>query len=663
MSASKPGLLRGLQFVLERWVQRGIFSQLLLMAGLVATVAVLGGVAAWAFTPAFENLPTAIWWAFLRLTDPGYLGDDEGVVLRVISTAVTVLGYVLFMGSLIAIMTQWLARIIRKLESGLTPIAMQNHFVILGWTNRTSEIIKKLLTAGGRLERFFAKRSGSGRLRVVVLADEVDAERRLELRESLGADWNEGQVFLRSGSSLQQEHLERLDLTRAAVVMIPGSDFELGGAEMNDTRVVKTLLNLEALFRKNADGSKPPCVVAELFDPRKVSIARSSISTRAEIIAGDRLVSRLLSQSLRHPGVGAALLRLLTHREGSGLYLRGFPEFAGSSPRALVEAFPDAVVLGSVAMDGDAPVVHLDPAQDVALGERDLLIFLAERFDRCRPGSLEPRPPAPVVRSLPARPRPDKHRFLILGWSYKIPTLLAELLESDVQRSEVTMLSRTDAESRSRALEHLDLGDRLEIVHVEGDYSLEHDMRKVEPEKFDQVLFLASAWMQSSDEADARTVLGLLLLRSLLEGHESPPEILVELLDPDSADLLGEAADVVFVSPRMLSHLLAHVGLVPELNDVFDALICAGGAELELRRAADLGLDGESVTFAELQAAAASLGCIALGFFTRADEAAPRQVHMNPPRDQPWRLGRGDRVILLSSQGEGADPPASDSPA
>jgi len=654
MSASKRGLLRGLQFVLERWVQRGILPQLLLMASLVASVAVVGGCAAWAFTPAFESLPTAIWWSFLRLTDPGYLGDDEGVVLRVVSTVVTVLGYVLFMGSLIAIMTQWLARIIRKLESGLTPIAMQHHFVILGWTNRTSEIIKKLLSAGGRLDRFFAKRTGAGRLRVVVLADEVNAERRLELRESLGADWNESQVFLRSGSSLQQEHLERLDLSRAAVVMIPGADFELGGAEMNDTRIVKTLLNLDALFRKGRPGSKPPCVVAELFDPRKVSIARSSISTRTEIIAGDRLVSRLLSQSLRHPGVGTVLLRLLTHREGNGLYLRAFPQFAGASPRALSRVFPEAVVLGCVSMEGDSPRVHLDPMEDVVLGESDLLIFIAATFDNCRPSAGSPEPLAPRTQVLAPSPKPERQRFLILGWSYKIPTLLAELLESDVHRSEVTMLSRVGADVRNQALAHLDFGDRLEIRNVEGDYSLEHDLRKLEPHSFDHVLFLASGYMQSSDEADARTVLGLLLLRSLLKGHDPAPDILVELLDPDNASILGEAADVVFVSPRMLSHLLAHVGLVPELNAVFDELICAGGAEIELRRASDLGLTAKGLTFAKVQDAAVSLGCVGLGFYAKAEGPAPRQVHLNPARDRTWVLGKGDRVILLSSQQGGA---------
>src|SRR5690606_7794786 len=97
------------------------------------SVAVVAGVLV-AIVEAETSLPDAIWWAFLRLTDPGYLGDDAGAFRRTVSTFVTVAGYVLFMGSLIAIMTQWLRQRMLQLERGLTPIAMRDHILLLGWT-------------------------------------------------------------------------------------------------------------------------------------------------------------------------------------------------------------------------------------------------------------------------------------------------------------------------------------------------------------------------------------------------------------------------------------------------------------------------------------------------------------------------------------------------
>ena len=42
-------------------------------------VALLGGLLMRLLAPDFDEVGESIWWAFLRLTDPGYLGDDEGL--------------------------------------------------------------------------------------------------------------------------------------------------------------------------------------------------------------------------------------------------------------------------------------------------------------------------------------------------------------------------------------------------------------------------------------------------------------------------------------------------------------------------------------------------------------------------------------------------------
>lgn len=643
--------LRRTRFLLERWVQRGVLHQLLLMAGLIAAVAVLGGCAAWALTPRFEHLGPAIWWSFLRLTDPGYLGDDEGAALRLISTIVTILGYVLFMGSLIAIMTQWLARTIRKLENGLTPISMENHFVILGWTNRTPEILKRLLATDERVKRFLARR-GVAKLRVVVLADEVTAELRLGLRESLGKDWHEKQVFLRSGSSLQQEHLARLDLRHAAVVMIPGADFALGGAELTDTRVVKTLLNLDALFSGDyRDQRKVPHVVAELFDPNKVPIARNSVHMKTEIIAGDRLICRLLLQSLRHADVGRMLLHLLSHPSDNSIYLRAFSELAGVDMQALAPVFPRAVVLGYLSMEGGMRTVRFNPSGGACLKEGDSLIFLARNYSHCSP-NLDARISQPPAHQGPLPPGPgtSKRRLLILGWSNKLPTLLSELLESSADIFEITILSQVSQEARCRALDHLSLEGNIGIKNVVGDYALEHEMRALEPQRFDHILFMGSGWMESSEEADARTVLGLLLLRNLLHEQRSAPQILVEFLDPDNARILRGAAEVVFVSPLMLSHLLALVGMRPDLNAVFDELTSSNGTSIDLRRPQELGLPADHISFSDAQLAAARRGCTALGFSITEHAGRPSQAYLNPDRTRSWKLLENDRVVVLQSE-------------
>lgn len=643
-------LTKALRFAVERWIQRGVLYQLLLMAGAVVAVALAGGLAAWAGSDAFEGLGAAIWWAFLRLTDPGYLGDDEGLLLRTISTTVTVLGYVLFMGSLIAIMTQWLSQTIRRMESGLTPISMRHHVVVLGWTNRTPEIIAELLSARGRLRRFLSSHS-SRRLRLVILADEAGAARRQELRDDLGPLWREGQVFLRSGSSLQPTHLARLDLRRAAAIVVPGADFELGGAELTDTRIVKTLLSVEATLADVPDEERPE-VVAEVFDAHTVAAARGAMQHHLELIASDRIISRVLSQSVMHPGITGVLMSLLSHREGCSLFVRPVSGLLGRDPRAEPALFPRAVVLGLVRGRGAARHTVLDPATPLTLQADDQLVLVAERYDDCLPDPERVATPAPA-RQVSARPRalrlPPRRRLLVLGWSHKVAALIDELRDSGVDGLQVTLMSRLTRAERAQQLGALDRSDeQLRLTHVEGDYGREAELAAVEPADFDVILFLASAGMSSSEEADARTVLGHVLLRAQLAGQAKPPHVLAELLDPDNAELLAGPAQQVLVSPRLLSLMLAHVTLKPELNAVYDSLFGATGAELVLATPELLGLDGRrEVRFAEIQTAARAHGAVAVGL---ASTDGPG-VQLNPDRKQLLKLTEGTRLVLLANDG------------
>jgi hypothetical protein len=101
-----------LRLGLERLLLRGLHYRLLLAASIVLLVALLGGLLMRVLAPGFDEVGESVW------TDPGYLGDDEGLVGRTVSTMVTVLGYLLFLGLLIAILTQWMNELIERIESG-----------------------------------------------------------------------------------------------------------------------------------------------------------------------------------------------------------------------------------------------------------------------------------------------------------------------------------------------------------------------------------------------------------------------------------------------------------------------------------------------------------------------------------------------------------------
>ena len=635
-------LRRWTRFQLERWIQRGIAGQLLFMAVLVIAISLIGGAVARFATDKFSSYGPAAWWAFLRLTDPGYLGDDEGAVLRTLSTVITVLGYVVFMGSLIAILTQGLAHAIRALEGGYTAISMSQHAVVLGWTNRTPEIVLRLLTARGRLARFL-ERIHARKLRVVILADEVDATRRQELKDHLGPHWSAEQVLLRSGSSLVQEHLEKLDLDQASLVLIPGSDFQKLGNDLADTRVVKTLLSFEMMF---ANRSHRPRIVAEIFDPAKVPIARGTMSGSLDIVAGDHVMGRVISQSVRHRGLAVVYLELLSHRDGQSLFLRTFPELAGQEFHSLLPRFPNAVPLGLVRTEEGRDHALLNPPATTELRADDTVILISDRFESCAPNEAPTGEPLDFGRPLEPRAATKPHRILLLGWSHKITALVTELHECPDEQFELTVVSTLDPEERESHLERVPTGgDNVVIEHRAGDYTLPADVAALELESFDHIIFFARGRSGTSEEADARTILGYVLVRSLLPAKGPRPEVFVELLDPDNARLFSGRDEVLLLSPTILSRILAHVALLPELNTVYDALFRSGGAEIESFPLSRYGPSGESITFAQLQRAAAERGQVAIGVHRTGEP-----VQINPNRNEPWTPAKGDEIVVLSGQ-------------
>jgi len=176
MNNLKVRLIERFNFFLERQFVKGTQVQLLFVVCLIGLLSIAGGFMVMPLDAAAEKPGEAFWWAFLRLTDPGYLGDDEGMWRRIVSTFLTIAGNVVFIGSLVAIITTWLNRKIRTLEQGLTRVSAQNHIVILGWTNRTVHVAAELTHSRKRVKRFL-KRHGSKYMKLIVLADDVNPYR------------------------------------------------------------------------------------------------------------------------------------------------------------------------------------------------------------------------------------------------------------------------------------------------------------------------------------------------------------------------------------------------------------------------------------------------------------------------------------------------------
>ena len=636
------------KFVVERQLVKGAGFQLLVVAVFIALISLAGGLLIMPLAET-DDVGGAVWWAFLRLTDPGYLGDDVGNWRRFVATILTVSGYVVFMGTLVAILTRWLIAKMTDLERGLTPVTLKNHIVVLGWTSQTLPLLGELLGASGRVRRFLEKHE-TNRLRLVVLSEQASASQVHELRSEPGIGRKARQVILRAGTAIQPDALQRVACLQAAAVIVPSAAHEAGSLVTSDVETVKALLSIAAQARHMS--APLPYVVAEIQDVRKHPVIERAYPGEVEVVAGDATISRLMVQNILHPGLSEVFNELLTAGEGNELYIRGGEALAGMTLGELASVRPEAIVLGILTRhtDGKNWQVELPAPSDTVIGAADRVVMMARDYAETEPvPRAEPLPVVsrvePVVKEQEAAE--VVHRVLVLGWNRRVPGLIAEFTSYGRRTFELDIMSVVPAEERQREIDRY-LGERptLACHHVEADYMVEGALRRVGPGDYDSIMLLSSDRLASGEEADARAMVGYLQLEDILSEGGHRPQIIMELSDPDNRDLLTGHQSEMMISPMIISHVLAQVALRRELRNVLDELFTVGGPEIQFRSIEDYPLPA-SADFQVLEKILASEGDVALGVLRGQPDERGRRLMLNPPRRQYLDLQPGDRLVVL----------------
>ncbi|MCP3877144.1 MAG: hypothetical protein GY701_01935 [Sulfitobacter sp.] len=654
-------LKNSIVFRLEQFMMRGPLARFAFVLVLLVFLALIAGILIRLLVPGFESMGDALWWAFEHVVVPEYVDGDEGVIKRTFATALIILGSMLFAGAVIAILVEWVDAATTRMEQGLTPVALESHIVLLGWTSRTPTILEEIMVSQGRVERYLRRR-GIRQLRVALLAERVDATLMRDLRLQLGEYWSSRQIILRSGSPLSLDDLQRVDFFHAGIIIIPAADVSEAGTMDADSRTVKTLMTLGAALDEQPP-EEPPLIVVELQDPRHTETLRALYAGPMEIITGDEIIARLMVQTVRHPGLSHVYSQFVTDLGGSQIYVREEAEYVGASVQQLNYAFPNGVLLGVVRPQGKGFRAMLNPPDDLRLINGDRIVVLASSHkdlappEKLRDWDALTETPAPEYKPVARR------RVLILGWNHRVPLLLSEFASYPGEEFDIDIVSQVSASKREKriAIEALST-ERLKVRQLEFDYTVPAFLESIDPAGYDNVVLLSSERLRHGDESDARAILGYLLLRKLLSTGSQAPRVLVELTDADNISLFENRSGEIIVSPVIVSHMLTRVALRRELDAVFDELFSSGGSEIIFRPIAeydlaetlaknqDHDLTGGEYTFVDLQRAAQTRGEIAIGIRRADQERSPHDgVELNPGRDESLRLNAEDELIVLAT--------------
>jgi len=573
-----------------------------------------------------------MWWALTRVADAGTMGDDTGTAVRAVAIFSTLSG-VFVVALLIGLVSSTIGDKLDDLRKGNSPVIDEGHTLILGWGEKVYAILRELREAN----------SNQKHAAVIILSPTEKEEVENAVRDRMG-DMQTTRVVVRQGSPFDPQDLRKVGAGRARSIIILASDAkdENGNpVEDADMSAIKSLLALRripgALTKNHA--------TVELVDGGRKTVVEQLGNGGVEVVAMEETLSRMMVQTSRQNGL-AEVYRALLSYEGSEFYFKAFPELTGQPFGDAQWKMKDAVVVGyrRPATEETPAATVLNPKDDVLLEEGDELLVIAEDDDSFSlTAQHAPQTPADFKGATPIARQPE--RLLVCGSSPKLGDMLREYDNYVLPGSEAWLMPNEDKEAFTNFIKS-EVGSlkNLKLKYVDGDPTNPAALKKVASPDFYCALVVADT-TKAEDEADAHTVMTVLLMRDLFKSFaDKKPRIISEILDPRTKDLLEQdyAADFV-VSSEMTSMLLAQISERRDLNAVFADLFDTNGNEVYLKRAACYVELDTPTNWLDVQKMARVRGEVAIGYMKFGQTPL-----INPPQSDTQPYTPEDRIIVLS---------------
>ncbi len=625
-------LIHRFYYHLETLLTRGPLYQLMFVALVIMGLSIFAGVFVHLTNPkAYSNTLEAVWWAFLRLTDPGYLGDDRGFFPRLVSTGLTLAGYVVFLGALVALMTNWLDRAMTYLASGRSQIFEHGHVLIIGWNERLHALIEEIVHTAEQAHKDERKPA------IVILCEHYQPSMHRELVQKIDPDVRTRcRILIRSGNPLEVESLERVDFAYArSIIMVSSAGSDRSQRSLSDVTLAKVLMSMKA---HAPDLENPPVVVVEVANPgNKLLVESVGWERRTEAVVADDIMGRLFCQAVRFPGISHVYQRLLTDTFGHSILLKSASQLglAGKTLKESVNELRSGIPIGRLKSTGEQSHLGL-LALNQTLQSDDLVVVVATQAPRCEEAAKTQK----TLTLPPLRRLKVQRRILVNGWSTDLFTLLSELSANPEEVCHVTLLWETPRPTEKQRLDQLQNSkDNLVIVFKRSALLDKLELARAKIDQFDKILLLAD---QTQDPlvADAENILRYVLIDRAIQADNLDVDLVVELNDEDNRPLLTGIEPDVLMTGEILSHLLAQVSTHRSLMWIYEELFTKGGAELRLRPIT--ALSSETVSFADCQDACLRSGAVALGCYKG------REVIFNPGPN--LSLAYPDQLILVEME-------------
>lgn len=270
-----------------------------------------------------------------------------GAAITIVCLSVVIIGMISFTGSVIGYVTNYISHFIENANTGKRQLSLQNHFVILNWNSRASEIVNDMLYSEEKQKVVVLVQSRKEEIEKEIeerLADTLSREnaalrnqyKELGLIKRKIAFFKNRirsnlTVIVREGDVFSSKQLNDISLSRAKAVIILGNDInntickfehreKIEESGRGNSQTIKTLMQVSDITadERSADNQK---IIVEITDQWTLELVEKIID--AKQVAGkcniipvkvNEVLGQLLSQFCLMPELNSVYSELFSNK-------------------------------------------------------------------------------------------------------------------------------------------------------------------------------------------------------------------------------------------------------------------------------------------------------------------------------------------------------------
>jgi len=572
------------------------------------------------------SFSSLMWMGLMRTLDSGTITGDSGSAIFVACMFIITLAGIFVFSILIGILTTGLQNMMDSLRKGRSKVIEKNHTIILGWSDQIFTIISELIEANSNLKKSC----------IVVMGNKDKIEMDDEIRSRI-PDSGHTRIVCRTGNPIDVNDMKIVNMNDSrSVILIEDSD-------ANTIKAVLAITNTEGCKDKDFT------IVTVLNDEKNLEVAQIAAQGRVEYILYNNIISRIMAQTCRQPGISAVYLDLLDY-DGDEIYISKNPSLTGKTFGDAVACFADSTLIGIKRKE----TTQLKPPMDYVIEDGDEIIAISADDDTliAKTDASHPIQEAAIETAvLPSTAEPEF--ILILGWNENAAAIIAELDSYVPVGSFVAIVSdKEDAEAlwekTGRTLTQLTVEFRFE------DITDRKVLDALMARNFHHVVLLSDKYTEDVQKADANTLITLLHLRDISEKTTLVFNTVSEILDNRNRQL-AEVAKVndFIISEKIVSLMLAQISENKYLGPVFQDLFDADGSEIYMKPARNYIKKGQKVNYYTVVEAAKRKDEVVIGYKIMSqqnDKTKGYGIYTNPAKSSEVSFEEDDMLIVIAEE-------------